>query len=87
MMDGINGKLLMVGDDLVKYDSDNRIAKIGNEKVDRKSTRLNSMIGDDLVRYNEEGKIESIGENRVMYDRSDQILIIGHDTVLYEESP
>jgi hypothetical protein len=33
MNDGINGKLLWVGDDRVMYDSENQILIIGNDTV------------------------------------------------------
>jgi hypothetical protein len=87
MSDGTNGKLLWVGDEMVTYDSEGRISKIGLEKVvyDDFDDRI-VLIGDNLVRYNSEGKIMQIGDDKVMYDREDNILVIGTNTVIYEQS-
>ena len=87
MSDGTNGKLLWVGDEMVTYDSEGRISKIGRERVmyDDFDDRI-VLIGDDLVHYNSEGKIMQIGDEKVMYDSEDYILVIGTNTVLYEQS-
>ena len=86
MNDGTNGKLLWVGDEMVKYDHDGRISKIGQEEVVYGFDEKIILIGDDLVHYNSEGKIKKIGEEMVMYDSEGNILLIGKNTVLYEQS-
>jgi hypothetical protein len=86
MNDGTNGKLLWVGDEMVKYDPDGRISKIGQEEVVYGFDEKIILIGDDLVQYNSEGKIKKIGEEMVMYDNEGNILLIGKNTVLYEQS-